>query len=113
MSLLFLLIPEVLMGFLSQDQEVISHGASYLRIIGLLEIFLGWEMVFEGGFNGVGETRPYMVISVPLTLGRYPLAYLLVHILGGGIHSIWWAISLSTLSKGVCLNLAFEKLKAF
>ena len=113
MSLLFLLIPEVLMGFLSQDPEVIAHGSSYLRIIGLLEIFWGWEMVFEGGFNGVGETRPYMLISVPLTLGRYPLAYLLVYGLGGGIHSIWWAISLSTLFKGICLNLAFEKLKAF
>src|SRR3989338_8372285 len=113
MSLLFLLIPEILMGFLSQDPEVIAHGSSYLRIIGLLEIFLGWEMVFEGGFNGVGETRPYMLISVPLTLGRYPLAYLLVYGLGGGIHSIWWAISLSTLFKGICLNLAFEKLKAF
>ncbi|MBI2646448.1 MAG: MATE family efflux transporter [Deltaproteobacteria bacterium] len=113
MSLLFLLIPEVLMGFLSQDPQVISHGASYLRIIGLLEIFLGWEMVFEGGFNGVGETRPYMLISIPLTLSRYPLAYLLVHRLGGSIESIWWAISLSTLLKGICLNLAFEKLKAF
>ncbi len=113
MSLLFLLIPEVLMGFLSQDPQVISHGASYLRIIGLLEIFLGWEMVFEGGFNGVGETRPYMLISVPLTLGRYPLAYVLVHMLGGGIQSIWWAISLSTLFKGLSLNLAFEKLKIF
>ncbi|MBI3018329.1 MAG: MATE family efflux transporter [Deltaproteobacteria bacterium] len=113
MSLVFLSVPELLISFVSSDPEVISHGASYLRIIGLLEVFLGWEMVFEGGFNGVGETRPYMLISVPLTLGRYPLAYFLVNALGGGIHSIWWAISLSTLSKGICLNLAFEKLKAF
>ncbi len=113
MSLLFLLIPEVLMGFLSQDPQVIGHGASYLKVIGFLEIFLGWEMVFEGGFNGVGQTRPYMLISVPLTLARYPLAYFLVHTLGGGIQSIWWAISLSTLSKGVSLNLAFEKLRVF
>ena len=110
LSLMFLLIPEFLVRFGANDPQVISFGASYLRIIGILELFLGWEMIFEGAFNGIGKTRPYMLISIPLTLGRYPLAYFFVNMCGFGVSSIWWAISISTGLKGLLLSLRFNRL---
>lgn len=109
LTAIFVLIPHVLIGIASDDPEVIAHGVSYLRSVGLLEIFLGWEMVFEGSFNGIGNTKPYMFISVPLTLGRYPLAYLLVDTFGLGVSSIWWSIAISTTLKGVTMGLLFRK----
>src|SRR3989338_7750625 len=110
-SLLFIFLPEFLISLISNDPEVITEGAKYLRTIGYLEILLGWEMVFEGGFNGLGNTRPYMYISVPLTLGRYPAAYILVEYFGMGIEAIWWAISISTALKGLLMNLWFRYTK--
>ena len=109
MSLVFILFPEPLLSILSQDPETVAHGAAYLRRIGLLETFLGWELVFEGAFSGVGNTRPYMWISVPLTLGRYPAAYLFVAVFGFDINSIWWCIAVSTLLKGVLMSWAFRR----
>jgi len=106
-SFIFIIIPEVLIGLLSQDPLVIYEGAKYLRIVGYFELFLGWELIIEGAFNGLGNTRPYMLISVPLTLIRIPMAYWMAITLNMGIDGVWWAISITTLIKGVVLSIVF------
>lgn len=113
LSFLFIFIPEYLLRFGTNDPAVIASGASYLRAIGVTELFLGWELIFEGGFNGLGQTRPYMMISVPLTLGRFPLAYVLIHYFGCGVSAVWWSISISTALKGILLNWRFRYSKLF
>lgn len=102
-ALLFICIPEVLIAVLNDDPVVIQHGADYLRIVGLFELFLGWELVLEGAYNGFGNTRPYMWVRVPLTLSRIPLAWLLSVFFGFGVSGVWWAISSTTLAKGLLL----------
>ena len=100
-ALAFVFIPELLVRPLTSDPEVIANAARYLRTVGYFEIFLGWELLFEGVFTGLGHTRDYMLISVPLTVARWPAAWLLAITLGYGTPGIWWAISLSTLIKGI------------
>ena len=107
-SLIFILIPEQLIALLNSDPQVMRHGAEYLRIVGYFEILLGWELVLEGVYNGIGNTRPYMWVRIPLTLGRIPLAWLLAITLGMGISGVWWAISVTTLLKGVVLMLVYR-----
>ena len=108
-ALAFIFIPELLVRPLTSDPEVISNAARYLRIVGYFEVFLGWELLFEGVFTGLGHTRDYMLISVPLTLTRWPAAWLLAITLGLGTTGIWWAISLSTLAKGLWTSWLFHK----
>ena len=106
-SLAFIFMPTQLVGILSNDPEVIAEGAEYLRIVGYFELFMGWELVLEGAFNGLGNTQPYMWIRVPLTLARIPLAYLFAINLEMGVSGVWWAISITTLLKGVLVPIAF------
>lgn len=108
-SILMVAAPEFLVALVSADPAVVSAGAAYLRYVGLLEIFLGWEMVFEGGFSGLGNTRPYMAVSIPLTLGRYPAAWLLVRKFGFGVESVYACIAVSTLLKGVAMAWMFRR----
>lgn len=108
-ALAFIFIPELLARPLTSDPEVIANAARYLRVIGYFEIFLGWELLFQGAFNGLGHTRDYMLIAVPLTVARWPLAWLLAVTLGFGTTGIWWAISLSTFAKGVWLAWLFHR----
>lgn len=110
-SCLFIFYPEVLLSFMTKDPEAIGNGASYLRTIGYFEIFLGWEFVFEGGFNGLGSTRRYMSISIPLTLLRFPAALLFVY-WTGNVEAVWWCVSISTLLKGLMMAGAFGKTRA-
>lgn len=111
-SALFVFWPEALLRITTDDPDTIAHGAAYMRRIGLLELFLGWEMVFEGGFNGLGNTRPYMLVSIPLTLGRFPAAYFCVKVLGLDVTSIWWCISISTALKGILMSWTFGRTRA-
>lgn len=108
-ALAFIFVPELLVRPLTSDPEVVAHAAHYLRIIGYFEIFLGWELLFQGAFNGLGHTRDYMLVAVPLTVARWPLAWLLAVTLGLGTSGIWWAISLSTLAKGAWLARLFRR----
>ncbi len=76
-ALPFVLAPELLMRPLTSDPQVIAHAARHLRVIGYFEIFLGWELMFEGVFIGLGHTRDDMLIAVPPTVARWPAAWLL------------------------------------
>lgn len=100
---LFLIFPHQLVGLLSDDPLLIAYGADYLFIIGLLEIFMAWEMVIGGIFTGLGITYPTLFITIPCTVGRVPLAWLLAYYFGMGVSGIWWAISLTTCMKGLGL----------
>lgn len=108
---LFLLLPDWLMSFMTDDPMLIGHGAEYLFIIGVLEIFMAWEMVIGGIFTGLGITYPSLFITVPLTVGRVPLAWFLAYYLEMGVTGIWWAISLSTFGKGIGLYLLYLYMK--
>lgn len=110
-SCLFVFAPRFLMELVTKDASVVEEGIKYLVIVGSLEIFLGWEMIFEGSFGGIGRTFHYMWISLPLTLSRFPLAYLCVVHWGMGITSIWWVIALTTVVKGLVMGLVFFKTK--
>ena len=106
-SLLFYFAGERIVRFFIDDPGVVAEGAAYLKIIALFEVFLGFEIVFEGAFSGAGNSLPPMIVSVPLTWARIPLAIFLAHSMGLGSAGIWWAISTTTGLKGVLLALWF------
>jgi putative MATE family efflux protein len=108
-ALAFILLPELLVRPMTSDPEVIANAARYLRTVGYFEIFLGWELLFEGVFTGLGYTRGFMFIAVPLTLARWPAAWLLAITFGFGTPGIWWAITLSTFAKGVWASWLFYR----
>lgn len=103
----FIFIPEILAGLLNPDPGVVRHAADYLFIVGLGEIFLGWELLFQGSLNGLGLSKSYMYISLPLTLGRLPIAYFLAITMGFGTKGIWATVSATTALKGILLCLTF------
>ncbi len=66
-SLLFFFFGRYIVRFFINDPNVIAEGTRYLKIIALFEIFLGFEIVFEGAFGGAGNSLPPMLVSVPIT----------------------------------------------
>ncbi len=108
-SLMFLLFPKYIASFFISDPEVIRIDINYLRILALSQVFMGLEIVLEGSFAGAGNTVPPMVVSVPGSVLRIPLAYLLAFPLGIGVDGVWWAITLTSIAKGSALALWFKK----
>lgn len=108
-SLIFFFFGAHIIRFFINDPEVIREGAQYLKIIALFEVFLGFEIVLEGAFGGAGNSLPPMLISVPLTWLRIPLALLLAHTMGLGSLGIWLAISITTGLKGIVMAYWFRR----
>lgn len=108
-ALAFRLFADELAGVFSADERVISAGASYLLILAWSQPFMSLEIVMEGGFSGAGNTLPPMLIQVPLTLLRYPAALALSFGLALGVEGVWWAISGSSILKGLLMAWWFYR----
>jgi Na+-driven multidrug efflux pump len=107
-GLIFFSIPERITSILTNDPEVIKISGQYLRIIAFSQVFMGLEFVLEGAFAGAGNTLPPMIVSIPGTLIRIPIAYLLAITLGLGPAGIFWAITASTIAKGIAIFIWFR-----
>lgn len=106
-SLIFIIYPHPFISIMTDDKTVLFEGVKYMRIVGLCEIFLGLEIVFQGVFTGLGNTLPPTLIYIPLTVGRIPLAYYLAFSCHMGVIGIWWAITISAFFKGTLVTLLF------
>jgi len=52
--------------------------------------------ILGGGLNGAGDTKGVMrAVVLTLWLGRIPLGYLFIVVLGYGAASLWWVMNLS------------------
>ena len=91
---------EPIFSIFIHEPEVVAEGASYLRIIGVCEMFMCIELMTVGAMSGLGKTMEASVITVTLTAMRIPLAILLGNT-ALGLDGVWWALSVSSIAKGV------------
>ena len=77
-------------------------GGVFLRIDGYSQLFMMLEITMQGVFYGIGRTVPPAIISIGCNYMRIPLAILFVR-MGMGVEGIWWAVSVTTVAKGLIL----------
>ena len=93
--------------FVPDDPIAIIEGINYLKILGLSQFFMTIEIGATGAFNGLGKTLFPTVNGVILNILRIPAALILSKTVLG-LSGIWWAISLSSILKGVILFILFH-----
>ncbi len=98
MAILFLGMPELLAGIFVDKYSTITIAASYLRVVGIVQIFSTMEMISNGTFTGLGLPKIPALISIIFTSARIPLA--LIFTCFWGIDGIWISIAISSLLKG-------------
>ncbi|AHC16233.1 MATE family efflux transporter [Salinispira pacifica] len=85
-------------GFFVPDPQVIRWGAILFRLVSPSVVFFALFTVFNGAFQGSGDTRPVAVLNTMRLWGiRLPVAFLLVTVLGWGPEGIWIGMILSNL----------------
>ena len=86
---LFLLAPS-LMGLFSKSPEVITLGATVLRMVAVSEPFYGFSIIIEGMMQGVGKTKAPFVFNIIGMWGIRILGTLLcTQMLHLGLVSAW------------------------
>lgn len=82
------------------EPEVVADGIIYLQVLGLSQMFMCEEILTEGALAGLGKTMQASVISVIFTAARIPMA-LILSSTALGLSGIWWAITLTSVVKGI------------
>ncbi len=108
-SLCFYIFSQQISAVFTSDPGTIGASAVYLKILAWSQVFMGLEIVLGGAFSGAGDTVPPMAVSVPFNLARIPLAYLLAGPAGLGINGVWWAISGTSIIKGLLMAFGFYR----
>jgi putative MATE family efflux protein len=108
-GLAFLLFPAQIVGFFTDDPQLIALGTLPLRMVGLIQPLLAATMIFAGGLRGAGDTRfPMLINGGAIWLVRLPLAYLFALVLGWGLPGAWAALILDMSLRGVLNFLRFR-----
>ena len=96
----FYFFGDEIFSLIVSNPEAYQAGGLYLRIDSVSMLLMTYEITNQGFFYGISRTIPPATISIVFNILRIPLALLLV-MLGMGISGLWWAISLSSILKGI------------
>lgn len=106
--------PTLIMRALSDDPNVISIGAVYLFVMGLLQIPQNMASLLNGALRGAGYPKAPMVnVGAGLWLIRIPLVLLFTYIFDLSIFWIWIAMGIDLLTRFVLAYITYKKKDIF
>ncbi len=109
-TLLFELIPEVLLGFFDASDEMLSMGVPALRIICLHFPIAAYCIIRMASFQALGNGVYSMVVSIMRQLVvLLPAAYLLS--LTGNVNNVWWAFPIAETMSATISTICYNKIK--
>ncbi len=109
-TLLFVSYGNEVFSLIVPEKEAYLAGGIFLRIDGYSMLFMMLEITLQGLFYGTGRTVPPAIISITFNTLRIPLAIVLAAS-GLGIIGVWWAISISSILKGITALIWFRILQ--
>jgi putative MATE family efflux protein len=108
-SILFIFVPEYLVGFFTKDREVIKEASYYLIVVGITQIPLAIGFILNGALKGAGDTKRVFRINI-LTTWTFRLLPGLVSVYGfGSIYGIYFGLVADPLAKAVIYWKVFKK----
>jgi putative MATE family efflux protein len=108
-SVALLLWAESVVHLFSSDPEVITTGATFLRIATAGYLVMGAVVSFQQCISGVGDTLPPMLLSLILSWGiQIPLAYFLPRITDLGVYGVRWGIVAGVVVGAIAYTLYFR-----
>lgn len=99
-GLFFICLGEAFFSLIVPEAEAYVAGGIYLRISGYSQIFMMAEITTQGLFYGMGRSNLPAIISIAGNYLRIPMVLLFLS-WGWGLEGVWWAISLSSILKGI------------
>ena len=96
MGLMMLLFSRGIVGWFTNEPQVLNYGASALHIVAFGFVFYAFGLVLEAAFNGAGDTwTPTYLNFFAFWLLEIPLAYFLAYQCGLGPNGVFWAITVA------------------
>jgi putative MATE family efflux protein len=92
------------------DPEIIATGITLLRVLAIGFPFLGFHLMIENVYTGVGENRPAMMFNIIHSwLLEIPAIYATTQLLGLNEVAVWWSISGATAVSAIAYYSYFRR----
>lgn len=109
---LLFVIPDRILGILTDEAAVISLGVIYLRLMATAQIPQQLSGVLTGVLRGSGDTRSPMYIAATGLWGiRLPLAYVLAFPLKLGIRGVWIGMTIDLFIRFALTVRQYKRMK--
>jgi putative MATE family efflux protein len=109
-TFLFLFYGEEIFSLIVPEREAYLSGGVFFRIEAYSMFFMMLEITMQGLFYGMGRSIPPAIVSIGFNLLRIPLAIFLSST-SLGLTGVWWAVSLTSILKGVVAFACFRLLR--
>jgi len=106
-SLTLIFFADSIFSIFISEGKALALGIEYLKILGYSQLFMCLEITTAGAFYGIGKSYPPAFISIFFNGLRIPGALLLAFHTSLGLSGVWWAISMSSVFKGIILVIWF------
>jgi len=108
-AVLFLTVPDALLGIFTSDPEVIVLGRPLLALGALFQLLDAVGIIAGGSLRGAGDTRfPFVVQASLAWLVRLPLVYCFAVVLSRGVYGAWFGELLYVAVLGSAWLLRFR-----
>ena len=109
-SLLFWLLPEVLVGAFTDDPKIVALGVRCLRVAALAQPLMAVADVLAYSLRGAGDTKSPLVVALagPVLVRLSACWFLALH-LDLGLLGIWIGTTLDWFVRAVCLAVVFAR----
>ena len=109
-SVIFLLFSNRIVGFFTDEAQVLAYGTNCLHIVAYGFIFYAFGMVLESSFNGAGDTwTPTYLNLFIFWVFEIPLAYLLAYHFDFGVDGVFWAITIAFSLLAIVSAILFKR----
>lgn len=111
---LLIFFPKQVMRILTNDPDIISIGAVYLFVMGLVQMPQNIKGVIEGALRGAGFAKPPTIIAMLGLWGiRVPLSLLGAYVFNTGIYFIWIVFGIDLVFRCLCGLVVFKRKNIF
>jgi MATE family multidrug resistance protein len=109
MGAVLLVFPEPLARLFTQDSGVTAMSSQVIRIIAVVQPFLGTGFVMAGALRGAGDTRfPMVSTSLGTWIVRIPVTYFLISFMSAGLVGAWLAMAGDVATRSVLTYAKFR-----
>jgi putative MATE family efflux protein len=108
-TLLVQIDPALMVRGFTSEQEVVTVGSDFLRIISWNFVMQGIVFSCSGMFQGLGNTRPALLSTICRLAIFIPLAYLMTLREDFAVYHIWYASVVSVFSQGIISYLLVQR----
>ena len=108
-AVLFLTVPDALLGIFTTDPAVIALGRPLLALGALFQLLDAVGIIASGSLRGAGDTRfPFVVQATLAWIVRLPLVYTFAVVLARGVTGAWFGELLYVTVLGSAWLLRFR-----